>query len=79
MAVSSTSSSVQSSTAEEDFCSTGVVGAAEVAGVAVEAGAAMIVESVGGADVTGVRSGRVGRTTDGRSTSGCEGDSKVRD
>ena len=57
MAESSASSSVQSSSAEEDFCSTGVVGAAEVAGVVVEAGAATIVESVGGADVIGVRSG----------------------
>ena len=35
----------------------GVVGTAEVAGVAVEAGSATTVESVGGADVTGVRSG----------------------
>ena len=79
MAESSVSSSVQSSSTEEDCCSTGVVGAAEVAGVAVEAGAATIVESVGGADVTGVRSGCVGHTTDGRSTSGCEGDSNMSD
>ena len=57
VAESSASSSVQSSSAEEDFCSTGVVGTAEVAGVAVEAGSATTVESVGGADVTGVRSG----------------------
>ena len=57
VAESSASSSVQSSSTEEDFCSTGVVGTVEVAGVAVEAGSAMTVESVGGADVTGVRSG----------------------
>ena len=57
VAESSVLSSVQSSSAEADFCSTGVIGAAEVAGVAVEAGAAMTVESVGGADVMGVRSG----------------------
>ena len=57
VAESSAASSVQSLSAEEDFCVTEVVGAAEVAGVAVEAGAATIVESVGGADVTGVRSG----------------------
>ena len=57
MAESSASSSVQSSSTEEDFCSTGVVGTAKVAGVAVEAGSATTVESVGGVDVTGVRSG----------------------
>ena len=39
------------------LCSTGVVGAAEVAGVAVATGSVTTVESVGGADVTGVRSG----------------------
>jgi len=50
--------SVQSSSAEEDFCVTGVVGAAEVAGVEVVAGSERTaVESVGGADVTGVESG----------------------
>ena len=79
MAESSASSSVQSSSAEEDFCSTGVVRAAEVAGVEVAAGSVTIVEFVGGADVMGVESGSVGRTADGRSTSGCEGDSKVSD
>ena len=57
VAESSASSPVQSSSAEEDFCSTGVVGAAEVAGVEVATGSVMTVESVGGADVTGVRSG----------------------
>ena len=57
MAESPASSSVQSSSAEEDFCLTGVVGAAEVAGVEVAAGAVTTVESVGGADVTGVVSG----------------------
>ena len=58
MAESSTSSSVQSSSAEEDFCVTGVVGAVEVAGVEVAAGSeTTTVESVGGADVTGVESG----------------------
>ena len=61
MAESSASSSVQSSSAEEDFCSTGVVGAAEVAGVEVAAGSeTTTVESVGGADVTRVESGSVG-------------------
>ena len=79
VAESSASSSVQSSSAEEDFSVTGVVGAAEVAGVEVAAGSVMTVESVGGADETRVRSDRVGRTTDGRSTSGCEGDSNVSD
>ena len=79
MAESSASSSVQSSSAEEDFCVTGVAGAAEIAGVEVAAGSVTIVESIGGADVTGVESGNVGRTADGRSTSGCEGDSKVSD
>ena len=54
---SSASSSVQSSSAEEDFCVTGVAGAAEVAGVEVAAGLVTTVESVGGADVTGVESG----------------------
>ena len=49
--------SVQSSSAEEDFCVTGVAGAAEVAGVEVAAGSVTTVESVGGADVTGVMSG----------------------
>ena len=57
VAESSASSSVQSSSAEEDFCVIGVVGAAEVAGVEVAAGSVMTVESVGGADVTGVESG----------------------
>jgi len=57
VAESSASSSVQSSSAEEDFCSTGVVGAAEVAGVEVAAGSVTTVESVGGADVTRVVSG----------------------
>ena len=57
MAESSASSSVQSSSAEEDFYSTGVVGAAKVAGVEVAAGSVTTVESVGGADVTGVVSG----------------------
>ena len=57
VAESSASSSVQSSSAEEDFCSTGVIGAAEVAGVEVAAGSVTTVESVGGADVTGVMSG----------------------
>ena len=57
VAESSASSSVQSSSAEEDFCVTGVIGAAEVAGVEVAAGLVTIVESVGGADVTGVVSG----------------------
>ena len=55
------SSSVQSSSAEVDFCVTGVVGAAEVAGVEVAAcSETTTVESVGGADVTGVESGSVG-------------------
>ena len=54
MAESSASASVQSSSAEEDFCSTGVIGAAEVAGVEVVTSSATTVESVGGADVTGV-------------------------
>ena len=44
------------SSAEEDFCSTGVIGAAEVAGVEVAAGSVTTVESVGGADVMGVES-----------------------
>ena len=79
MAESSASSSVQSSSAEEDFCVTRVAGVAEVAGVEVAAGSVTTVESVGGEDVTGVVSGLVGRTADGRSTSGCEGDSNVRD
>ena len=58
VAESSASSSVQSSSAEEDFCSTGVVGAAEAAGVEVVASSVRTtVESVGGADVTGVVSG----------------------
>ena len=57
MAESSASSSVQSSSVEEDFCSTGVVGAAEVARVAVATCSVMTVESVGGADVIGVRFG----------------------
>ena len=57
VAESSASSFVHSSSAEEDFCTTGVIGAAEVAGVAVATGSATTVESVGGADVTGVRSG----------------------
>ena len=57
VAESSASSPVQSSSAEEDFCVTGVAGAAEVAGVEVAAGLVTIVESVGGADVTGVVSG----------------------
>ena len=57
VAESSASSSVQSSSAEEDFCSTGVVGAVEVAGVEVSAGAVTTVESVGETDVTGVVSG----------------------
>ena len=57
VAESSASASIQSSSAEEDFCSTGVVGAAEVAGVEVAAGSVTTVESVGGADVTGVESG----------------------
>ena len=57
VAESSASSSVQSLSAEEDFCVTGVIGAAEVAGVEVAAGSVMTVESVGGADVTGVVSG----------------------
>ena len=58
MAESSASSSVQSSSAEEDFCVTGVIGAAEVVGVEVVAGLEKTtVESVGGADVTGVESG----------------------
>ena len=57
MAESSASSFVQSSSAEEDFCSTEVVGAAEVAGVEVATGSVTTVESVGGADVMGVRSG----------------------
>ena len=57
VAESSASSSVQSSSAEEDFCVTGVTRAAEVVGVEVAAGSVMIVESVGGADVTGVMSG----------------------
>ena len=80
VAKSSVSSSVQSSSAKEDFCGTGVVGAVEVAGVEVAAGSERTtVESVGGEDVMGVVSGLVGRTADGRSTSGCEGDSNVRD
>ena len=54
---SSVLSSIQSSSAEEDFCVTGVAGAAEVAGVEVAAGSVTTVESVGGADVTGVVSG----------------------
>ena len=53
----SAASSVQSSSAEEDFCVTGVAGAVEVAGVEVAAGSVTTVESVGGADVTGVMSG----------------------
>ena len=57
MAESSASSSVQSSSVEEEFYSTGVVGAVEVAGVEVVAGAVTTVESVGGADVMGVMSG----------------------
>ena len=57
MAESSASSSVQSSSAEEDFCSTGIIGAAEVARVEVAIGSVMTVESVAGADVTGVMSG----------------------
>ena len=57
MAESSASSSVQSSSAEEDFYSTGVVGAEEVAGVELAAASVTTVESVGGADVMGVRSG----------------------
>ena len=57
VAESSASSSVQSSSAEEDFCVTGVVGAAEVAGVEVAAGSVTTVDSVRGADVTGDRSG----------------------
>ena len=57
MAESSASASVQSSSAEEDFCSTGVVGAAEVAGAEVAASLVTTVESVGEADVTGVVSG----------------------
>ena len=58
VAESSASSSVQSSSAEEDFCVTGVAGAAEVAGVEVVAGSERTtVESVGGADVMGVESG----------------------
>ena len=57
VAESSASSSVQSSSAEEDFCVTGVAGAAKLAGVEVAAGSVMTVESVGGADVTGVVSG----------------------
>ena len=58
VAESSASSSVQSSSAEEDFYVTGVVGAAEVAGVEVVAGSKRTtVESIGGADVTGVESG----------------------
>ena len=56
VAESSASSSVQSSSAEEDFYVTGVVRAAEVAGVEVAAGSVMTVESIGGADVTGVES-----------------------
>ena len=57
VAESSASSSIQSSSTEEDFCLTGVVEAAEVAGVVVAIGSVTIVESIGGADVTGVRSG----------------------
>ena len=58
MAESSALSSVQSSSAEEDFWSTGVVGAAEVARVEVVAvSVRTTVESVEGADVTGVVSG----------------------
>ena len=55
MAELSTLSSIQSAAAEEDFCSTGVVGAAEVGGAEGTAGSeTTTVESVGGADVTGV-------------------------
>ena len=58
VAESSASAFMQSSSAEEDFYVTRVVGAAEVAGVEVVAGSErMTVESVGGADVTGVESG----------------------
>ena len=57
VAESSVLSSIQSSSAEEDFCVTGVAGAAEVAGVEVAAGSVTTVESVGGADVTEVESG----------------------
>ena len=57
VAESSASSSVQSSSAEEDFCVTGVTRAAEVVGVEVAAGSVTTVESVGGADMTGVLSG----------------------
>jgi hypothetical protein len=58
MAESSASSSVQSSSVEEDFCVTGVARAAEVVGVELVAGSVrMTVESVGGADVMGVMSG----------------------
>ena len=57
VAESSASPSVQSLSAEEDFCVTGVVGAAEVAGVEVAAGLVTTVESVRGANMTGVESG----------------------
>ena len=58
VAESSALSSVQSSSAEEDFCVTRVVGPAEVARVEVVAGSKRTtVESIGGADVTGVESG----------------------
>ena len=61
VAESSTPSSVQSSSAEEDFYVTVVVGAAKVSGAEVAAGfETTTVESVGGADVTGVESGSVG-------------------
>jgi len=53
VAESSTSSSVPSSSAEEDYCSNGVVGAAEVGGAE---GAA------GSETMTGVKSDGVGRT-----------------
>ena len=58
VAESSASASVQSSSAEEDFCVTGVVGAAEVARVELVAGSERTtLESVRGADVMGVESG----------------------
>ena len=57
VAESSKLSSVQSSSAEVDFCVTRVVIAAEVAGVEVAAGSVTTVKSVGGADMTGVVSG----------------------
>jgi hypothetical protein len=76
----SSSLSVKSSSAEEVFCSTGVIGAAEVGGAEDAAGSkTTTVESVGGADVTRVEFGGVGRTADGRIDSGCVGDSKVSD